>query len=149
MSDPYAVGMIKSHPFVKKRDVRGRLAVILRGKLEKRGLNLVAPISRVVRKNEVHEIIITDEPTAGPGKLVNRIAYVGFAEITCGGVLVVGDELTCGGRLVGRIAGFDETHLPNHLNIVLFGERLAGTELNLSLESEITITGKRGDGNVR
>ena len=143
MGDPYAAGMFRSHPFARKRDVKARLAVILRGKLEERGLNLVVPISRAVKKNEVHEIIITDESAAGPGSEVNRIAYVGFAEIVSGGVLVVGDELVCGDRLLGTIAGFDETHLPNHLNIVLFGERLTGVELNLALESEITIMEKR------
>ncbi len=143
MGDPYAAGLFRSSPFARKRDVKARLAAILSGRLEERGLNLVAPISRAVQKNEVLEIIVTDETTAGPGSGVNRTAYIGFAEIAAGGVLVVGDEVACGGRVLGRIAGFDETHLPNHLNIVLVGERLSGDELNLALESEITITEKR------
>lgn len=138
MLDPYKAGLFSINPYAYKSEVRGRLVVILRGKLENRALSLVAPISRAVLKNEIHELIITDELQAGPGKTVNRISYAGFVEITGGGVLVAGDEVICGGRVLGSIAGFDETHLPNHLNIVIYsGSRSDGVELGLALDSEI------------
>lgn len=138
MVDPYQAGLFSVNPYAAKREIHGRMAVILRGKLEKRGLNLIAPISRAVQKNEIHELILTDEAGARPGSGVDRIAYVGFVEIITGGVLVVGDELLYGGNVLGRVAGFDETHLPNHLNIVILsGKRLDGVELGLPLESEI------------
>lgn len=143
MADPYQAGMFSASPYAEKRDVLGRLAVVLRGKLEQRGLNLIAPISRAVQKYEIHELIITDENEAGPGKSVDRIdriAYAGFMEIITGGILLAGDEIICGGRILGKIAGFDETHLPNHLNIIVRAEkRLDGVEMGLKLESEIRI----------
>lgn len=140
MTDPYQAGLFSASPYAEKRDVLGRLVVVLRGKLEQRGLTLIAPISRAVQKYEIHELIITDEAGAGPGSRVDRIAYAGFVEIITGGVLVSGDELICAGIVLGKIAGFDETHLPNHLNIVVRAEkRLDGVEMGLGLESEITI----------
>ncbi|MCL4440840.1 MAG: hypothetical protein M1609_09715 [Firmicutes bacterium] len=138
MVDPYKAGLFSANPYASKREIRGRLVVILSGKLENRALSLVAPISRAVLKNEIHELIITDERGAAPGKAVNRISYAGFVEITEGGVLVAGDEVICGGIVLGSIAGFDETHLPNHLNIVIYsGSRSDGVEMGLALESEI------------
>lgn len=125
--------------------------VVLQGKLEKRGLQLMVPISRAVLKNEVHELIVTDEAGAGPGATVQRIAYLGFVEFTCGGVAVAGDRVYCDGRLLGEVAGFDETHLPNHLNIVLRSAgRLDGRELGLHLNAQIVFTSRLvgGDENA-
>lgn len=138
MVDPYKAGFFKENPYVSKTAIDGRLVVVLKGKLEKRELELIPMISRAVQKNEVHELIITDELAAGPGSKVNKIAYIGFVEIATGGVLVVGDTLTVQGRLVGQIVGFDETHLPNHLNIVIASENRAdGVELDLQLEAAV------------
>ncbi|MBE3588744.1 MAG: hypothetical protein IMW93_09385 [Thermoanaerobacteraceae bacterium] len=140
MGDPYKEKMFSSNPYACKRAIEGKLVVILRGTLENRGLHLITPISRAVLQNEIHELIVTDEEGAGPGSNVHRIAYLGFMEVECGGVLVTGDEVTCNGVLLGRIAGFDETHLPNHLNIVLYSpKRLDGVALGLQLESTIRI----------
>lgn len=144
MVDPYQAGLFSSNPYAAKKEIQGRLVVILKGKLEKRGLNLITPISRAVQKNEVHELILTDDREAGPGNRVERIAYMGFMEIISGGVLLAGDELSCEGKIIGRIAGFDETHLPNHLNIVIFSNpRLDGVELGFPLESEIWFKQKK------
>lgn len=146
MTDPYRAGLFSENPYAAKRDVLGRLVVILRGKLENRALELIVPISRAVKKNEIHEIIITDQIEAAPGKVVNSISYVGFLEVASGGVLVAGDEVISSGRVLGKIAGFDETHLPNHLNIVLLSStRPDGVELGLKLESEIIIKHMDGD----
>ena len=129
--DPYAGGKFKSNPYAKKSDVGGPLVVVLDGKMEDRGLSLIVPISRCIKKDEVHELIFTDEATARPGTSVNRIAYLGFFAAEQSGVIVEGDEVHLAGQLVGHLAGFDETHMPNHLNIVIkaIAERITGLEL--------------------
>lgn len=139
MVDPYKAGLFKENPYASKRIIKGNLAVILKGKLEERRLDLIPMISRAVLKDEIHELIVTDEENIGPGSKVNKIAYIGFVEITVGGVMTVGDTLTCGDIVLGRVIGFDETHLPNHLNIVLASDsRSDGVEQGLQLESDIT-----------
>ena len=127
--DPYKAGKFKSSPYAKKSDVRGPLVVVLDGKIDDRGLSLIVPISRCIKKDEVHELILTDEATAHPGAIVNRIAYLGFFTAEQSGVLVEGDKVTLNGQVVGHLAGFDETHMPNHLNIVI-----KTTELKTGLE---------------
>ena len=140
MTDPYQAALVNVSFYVQKRDVVGRLVATLRGKLEDRGLNLIVPVSRAVQQHEIHELIATDETGVGPGSRVARIAYLGFIEISQGGILLTADEVTCAGKVLGRIAGFDETHLPNHLNIViLVDKRQDGTELGLDLECEVRI----------
>lgn len=128
--DPYKSGKFKSNPYAKKSDVGGPLAVVLDGKMNDRGLSLIVPISRCIKKDEVHELILTDEETARPGAGVNRIAYLGFFTAEQSGVIVEGDEVTLNGQVVGHLAGFDETHMPNHLNIVIRTSNLkTGLEL--------------------
>ncbi len=139
MSDPYARNMFgKFNPYFVKRQTTGSLVVVLDGMFEDRGLELISPSSRAVKTSEIHELILSDEET-GPGQRVNRIAYVGFVEINRGGVIVVGDSVHIGNIVIGTVAGFDETHMPNHLNIVLAGNRKTGRELNLSVENIVTI----------
>lgn len=138
--DPYKEKLFSANPYAAKREIAGKLVVVLQGRLENRGLQLITPISRAVLRNEIHELIVTDEQGAVPGSGVQRIAYLGFMEVGCGGVVVTGDEVSCNGLVLGRIAGFDETHLPNHLNIVVYSpERLDGVELGLRLESEVAV----------
>lgn len=116
--DPYKSGKFKSNPYAKKTDVGGPLAVVLDGKMPDRGLSLIVPISRCIKKDEVHELILTDE-MAHPGSTVNNIAYLGFFTADQSGVIVEGDIVELNGKALGHLAGFDETHMPNHLNIVI------------------------------
>lgn len=137
-TDPYASGKIKTNLYAKKRDVTGSLVVVLDGRLEDRNLSLIAPPSRCLCRGQVHELILTDETSAKPGTQVNRISYLGFFAVEREGVIVVGDEMLLNGKEIGILAGFDETHMPNHLNIVIRAEtRKTGTELNGELESMI------------
>ena len=139
MTDPYARNMFgEFNPYFAKRQATGSFAVVLDGTFDDRGLELISPSSRAVKTSEIHELILSDEKT-GPGQRVNRIAYVGFIEISRGGVIVLGDPVRVGDIVIGTIAGFDETHMPNHLNIVLAGNRKSGRELGLSVENTITI----------
>lgn len=138
-NDPYAGGKFKNNPYAKKSDVSGSLVVVLDGQMEDRGLSLIVPISRCIKKDEVHELIFTDEAAARPGTSVNRIAYLGFFTAEQSGVIVEGDEVFLDGQLVGHLAGFDETHMPNHLNIVIkaIAERKTGLELGVNPGSRV------------
>ncbi len=139
MSDPYARNMFGAfNPYYAKQPVMGRLVVVLDGVYENRGLELIKPPSRALRQTEIHELIGTAE-AAQPGSKVNTIAYVGFFEVSQGGVIVAGDPVTIGGKVVGKIAGYDETHMPNHLNIVLHGDKNPGKDIGLSVADEVII----------
>ncbi|MCR4443075.1 MAG: hypothetical protein QHH10_12405 [Peptococcaceae bacterium] len=141
MMDPYKSGVFEKSPYAEKRLCSGNLVAILDGRMEKRELQLLKQISRVVRAGEIHELILTDEDEAAPGMEVNRISYLGFFEVVKGTVIVTGDRLIIGNKNLGTIAGFDETHMPNHLNIIVKAkERLTGVELGLALEDEVLIS---------
>jgi hypothetical protein len=118
-----------------KRKVKSKIVVVLEGKSDNRGLNLINTRSRALCKNEIHEIIISDEADAGPGKIVNSISYLGFVEIIEGGVILTGDNIYLNDKLIGYVAGYDETHFPNHINIVLYSEnRLTGLEIGTNVD---------------
>ena len=135
-SDPYNRKMFKADPYYAKSILAGKLAVILDGQYPERGLKLIPQPSRAICRYQVHELIVTDE-VAGPGDTVDPIAYLGFVEFYQGGVLVAGDRVMVDGEDIGAVCGFDETHMPNHLNIVLRGERISGRGRKLSLGQEV------------
>ncbi|GAW92281.1 DUF6917 domain-containing protein [Calderihabitans maritimus] len=129
--------MFKENPYALKKEINGRLVVVLRGKLEKRGLELISSISRVVKQGEIHELIVTTQE-ASPGGTVERVAYIGFVEIYQGGVIVVGDGVYCGEQYLGQIVGFEETHMPNHLNLVIRSDDFSsGLERGLELDMKV------------
>lgn len=137
--DPY-IGL-KQRPPSKKADVAAELVVILSTKREDRGLKLITPHTRAVLRNEIHEFIITDEEEARPTATVNRVASLCFAEIKKGGVIAWGDKVIVEGRLMGEIVGFDETHMPNHMNVIIrANERKSGFELGVALGQKMIIT---------
>ncbi|KYO66166.1 DUF6917 domain-containing protein [Thermovenabulum gondwanense] len=139
MKDPYKEGMFKNNPYAKKKPVKGIIKVVLDGIYDERGLNLIVQPSRCLLKNEIHELILTTEEVK-PGDGVNKIAYLGFFEVTEGSVAVYGDPVKIGGKQVGVIAGYDETHFPNHYNIVVKGtELLSGKDRLLELDMEVEI----------
>lgn len=139
MTDPYKKGMFKANPYAKKKTMKGNLVVVLDGKYEERGLQLIPQPSRCLISDEVHEMILTDEDKK-PGETVNKIAYIGFFTVKESTVIIVGDQVKINGQVIGKIAGFDETHMPNHYNIVIYGkERISGNERNLDLNDEVVI----------
>lgn len=129
--DPYKRKLVNLSSYVQKTSVEAIVVAVLRGKLSNRSLELIPQPSRAVRSGEVHEIIFTDEEAA-PGSTVNRIAYAAFVEFKNGGVLLSGDEVLIEGELAGRLAGFDLSHFPNHMNVVIRGQLRSGEERNLS-----------------
>ena len=130
VKDPYRSGILAGRPSITLRTrLEGRVVGVLNRRIEKLGLELIHPKTRCVKKFEVHEVLLTDEREASPGTKVNHVASIAFIEFSTGGVLVQGDKVTIGNRDIGRIAGFDETHYPNHINIVLKGpKRITGIE---------------------
>lgn len=139
MTDPYKKGMFKTNPYAKKKPLKGNLVVVLDGKYDERGLQLIPQPSRCLVADEIHEMILTDEDKK-PGDTVNKIAYIGFFTVKESTVIVVGDEVKINEQVIGKIAGFDETHMPNHYNIVIYGNnRISGNERNLNLNDEVII----------
>lgn len=120
MPDPYTDNKLDTrYPCAAKSAVNGELRVILDARAQNRGLELMQYPSRAVVKHEIHEIILTTEPAAAPGMVVNQIAYLGYFEVLTSGVLWVGDKVMVNGKFIGTLAGYDMTHFPNHMNIII------------------------------
>src|SRR5580698_7863057 len=105
--------------YAANRPVEGEVVTVLDSTHEARGLKLISTYSRALKKYSIHELIATDEPDLKPGGGANRIAYLAFFEVTSGGCIIVGETLFVDGKPVGEIVGFDETHEPNHINIII------------------------------
>ena len=139
MTDPYTAGMISTDPFHKKQVVQGRIVAVLSNKFDKRGITLMPQPSRAFLKNEIHELLLTDE-NVSPNDTVNRIWGLGFFEIDVPGIIVEGDTVNVSGHTVGTVAGFNDTHMPNHLNIVIHSlERKTGAELEIELQDTVIL----------
>lgn len=128
------------NPYRESRDVHGVTVTVLQGKTDDRGLRLEAAYrSRAVVAGSIHELMLTDED-AEPGKRVDRVGLIAFFEVVQAGVLLVGAEVEIAGKVVGRIAGFDDTHMPNHQNICLVADKLVDArDLDIHVEDEIVI----------
>jgi uncharacterized protein YuzE len=144
--EPHAGGILDKYPYVDKSDVVGRVVCILDARSENRGMELSIHPSRAVLKGEIHELAATDDLRAEPDKVVDRVAYIGFFEIEEGGVILVNDRVTVQGQEVGQVVGFDFTHAPNHLNILVRTEApVTGPELGLKLGGRVAFSmPKRG-----
>jgi hypothetical protein len=124
--------------YAERKQVKGEIVTVLDAKAECRGLWLISTYSRALTKYAIHELILTDEALPKLGEAVNRIAYLCFFEITEGGVILVRDKLYFGDQLIGTVKGFDESHLPNHLNIIVYAEsRKTGKELGFTIGSNL------------
>lgn len=142
MSDPYERKLVNHDFYNSKLDITGKFVVVLEGKLDNRGLNLIQPISRAFPQHTIIELIGTDEQDAKPGSIVNNICYIGFVELLNSGVLLIGDKIFWNDTEIGTIAGYDDTHLPNHQNtIVLMKESISGKDLGIKRGDKLLIKG--------
>jgi hypothetical protein len=124
--------------YAANRPVEGGVVTVLDSTHEARGLKLIPTYSRALRKNSIHELIATDEAGKKPGDTVERIAYLAFFEVTRSGCIIVGETLWLGRQAIGTIVGFDETHEPNHINIIVGVEqRQTGPQLKFSVGKKI------------
>ncbi len=140
--DPHEEGSVNRTHYTSKTELKARLFAVLDWSTEDRGLKLIPQLSRAVRRGDVLELICTDTNDAGPGSKVNHAAYIGFVEISETGLLLCGDTVSVRQEEIGKIAGFDETHLPNHLNVVIQCERRkTGRELELPLDVLVAFSG--------
>lgn len=136
-NDPYTTKKVTSGAYAQKTCLLASVVAVLRGTVSKRGLNLIPQPSRAVSRGEVHELIITQEP-ASPGGQVDSIAYLAFVEFQNAGVLLSGDRVFVDGKEIGELAGFDMSHFPNHMNVVVKGDLRSGEERGISLDSKVS-----------
>lgn len=139
--DPYVTNALDTkYPCAAKSVVNGKICCILDARAKNRGLEIVQYPSRAVQKYEVHEIILTAEGDAGPGKQVNDISYLGYFEVLESGIIWVGDKVIVEGQTIGELAGYDMTHFPNHMNIIvkIEGELFTGLDMGLQAGSPIS-----------
>lgn len=119
-----------------KRTVTGVLVKVLVHRRQDRGMRLEEFASRCVRRGEVHELVTTDHRVTDP--TIDRVGFLGFTEISDGGVIDRGDEVHIGGRRVGTVLGFDACHFPNHYNILIHREApVTGRDIELTPESAV------------
>ncbi|MER6332729.1 hypothetical protein ABT298_26085 [Streptomyces sp. NPDC001034] len=124
-----------------KRVVRGALVKVLVHRRTDRGMRVEEHAARCVRHGEVHELVTTDQWEPRPGARIDRVGFLGFVELGCGGVIDRGDLVRVGDTAVGRVLGFDACHLPNHYNILIHAERsVSGRDLELRPEMTVTFT---------
>lgn len=136
MPDPYATGSLGKSPITRKEPVVGRFVAIIDRRADDRQLEMIPAASRCLIKGEVHELIVTDEESKR-GK-IDRVCYLGFFEVLNSGVIVSGDTVSASGVRLGELMGFDLTHSPNHMNIVIKSDsRETGEEIGLELGSTI------------
>lgn len=138
MSAPYDFNRITPSVYGDKRPVEGEVVAVLHVMFDDRGLEFIKTKSRAVRINEIHELMITDEQEAAPGGGANHVRAVAFFEITKSGLIVEGDDVTIDGIKLGSLAGYDVTHMPNHINVVVKTEKLE--EPNLKVGDKIRFT---------
>jgi hypothetical protein len=122
-----------------KRPVSGVLVKVLIHRRDDRGMELEPYASRCVRQGEVHELVTTSHSALEPGARIDRVGFLGFAEMTCAGVIDRGDRVWAGGHFIGTVLGFDACHFPNHYNILIQADRPV-TGLDLALEPELPVS---------
>ena len=116
---PYDPRLITPSVYGDRRPVLGEIVALLDITFQDRGLKLIQARSRALLRDEIHELMITDEEGAAPSGSADRVSAIAFFEVKRGGLAVVGDEVTIGGRALGTLAGFDMTHMPNHMNVLV------------------------------
>ncbi len=122
-----------------KRTVSGALVKVLLHRRDERGMTLEPHASRCVREGEVHELVTTDHAETAAGARIDRVGFLGFAELHNAGVIDRGDQVWIGDRLVGTVHGFDACHFPNHYNILIAAPRpVSGGDLALAPELPVT-----------
>jgi hypothetical protein len=125
-----------------KRVVTGTVVKVLLHRRDERGMSLEPHASRCVREGDVHELVTTDHRETAAGARIDRVGFLGFAELHQAGVIDRGDEFWIDGRLVGTVLGFDGCHFPNHYNILIATPApVSGADLRLRPEMPVAFGG--------
>ncbi|MHA1977794.1 MAG: DUF6917 domain-containing protein [Candidatus Hodarchaeales archaeon] len=124
MVEPYKSNLIPDHwQTAPRRTIKGKLVAISGLRLKQRDTWLIHPRTRVFSKYSIAELTVTDEKSVNPGSNINSVLYIGFLEIQKGGVVIAGDIVALDGREIGNVRGFSDIHVPNHINIMVEGNR--------------------------
>lgn len=128
--------------FSQKRTIQGSWSAIMNLERSDRGMIVTPFRTRCLLTGEIHEFILC-EKGLNPDEPIDRVSYLGFGEILTGGVAEVGDEFYVDDTLLGALIGFDETHAPNHYNILIASDRLLpGSTLGLQVDGDFSIRGQ-------
>jgi hypothetical protein len=79
-------------------------------------------LTRCVQAGEVHELVAVNAGSLDNGKY-HGASYLGFVAFNGPAVIYVGENLFVGGNRIGVLGGFDYTHFPNHMNILIETEQ--------------------------
>mgnify|MGYP001214119222 CR=1 FL=1 len=124
---------------MNKRQLAGLFVALMTHSRTDRGMRLTELRTRCICAGDIHEIVSTDQSDAVLGDQIDRVGYLGFAEFAAGGVMEVGDPVRIAGTLIGQVLGFDDTHFPNHYNILIATDRLlTSQDIHVDVESPIT-----------
>ncbi|MEV7540885.1 DUF6917 domain-containing protein, partial [Pseudarthrobacter oxydans] len=126
-----------------KLDVNTSVVRLLFHETDARGMRLSHHGSACVRRGEIHELVVTTDATDSAGSIIDRIGYIGFIEFTEPAMLTRGDTFWYGNIPLGEFAGYDESHMPNHLNLILRHSHLITAE-DFDLRPRDVITIKEG-----
>ena len=124
------LGSIGPSIYLDKRNVRGKFVALVDVTFERRGLKLIQASSRAVPRGEIHEVMVTDEE-AVIGARVDHVMVLGFFEVEVGGVVLIGEKVYIDEDPVGEVAGFDLTHMPNHMNILIKAPQMMRPKVEL------------------
>lgn len=125
--------------FVARKELVGRWVAIMDHVRTNRNLTLQDYQTRCVLAGAVHEFLLSEHhDRLGP---INHVKYLGFGEFLNAGVIAIGDELWLSRDMcIGCVMGFDETHMPNHQNLVFrTATARTGADLNLVPDQQFTI----------
>ncbi|MBF4622770.1 Gfo/Idh/MocA family oxidoreductase [Clavibacter sp. VKM Ac-2872] len=111
-----------------KLDVETRVIRTLFHETDRRGMVLGQQGSACFSSGEIHELVVTTDCTDIAGGTVDHVGYLGFIEFRAGAMITRGDTFWYDGACLGEFAGVDESHMPNHLNIILRSERVITAE---------------------
>lgn len=121
-----------------KRPLAAHLVKLMFHTRQERGMALSPWGSRAIRAGDVHELVTTTDRPRRAGDRIDHVGFIGFAAFARPGLIERGDEVWVGDRRVGTVAGFDECHAPNHLNVVVDADRLCSAgELDAAVGQEV------------
>ena len=146
-TDPYSRNLVNTGYYVERAWLQAQVVAVLQGHLDSRNLELIPQPSRAIKRGEVHELIVTEEEAA-PGQKVQSIAYVAFVEFLDAGVLLRKDTVSIDKHHLGNLAGYDLSHFPNHMNIVIQGPRKSGKDRRLTVGMPVTFGKHSGPYNL-
>lgn len=138
--EPHLGGVLDTKaPYFAKQSVTTEIVAVLHAHAVARRLELTLHPSRAVCAGEVHELFATDEEGKGLNATVDRVGYIACVAVKRPGMILVKDSVRLNGRVVGTVIGFDETHLPNHMNIVMYAPSLqTGRDIGAELGDEVS-----------